>query len=420
MTSVEQGSKIGIEGDRLIIRDFVTREPDIVSYFGDLPESDDMVWRLESLLRVGIVAMKAMGTTSDVKYVEEAFKKLHERMTGNAKLVEKAFVSHDDKMKTNLDYVEKAFVSHDDKMKTNLDYVEKAFEALDEKMKRELETAFGETGSFSDLLKSHFGEDGKIIKDLFNPNREGSPLHMLRADLEGNLVAIRDKLGYNEAVAEEKEKGTQKGFDFETYCEEKLEWIAGIHADKLERTGNTTGKLSRSKKGDFVMTLGDIDKKIVFEMKDRDDISRPDIQRQLNEAMENREAEYGILVAKNKDSLDKSIGWFNEYDGKHLVCALEDGETESVVGGEMIHIAYKWARTRLLAESARETKLDPEFILNKTNEIEKKMKDLRKIKSQCTNIENAAESIRGTVRDTESSVKRDLEEIIDSLGSGAR
>ena len=363
MTTVEQEDKIIVEGNQLIIEGFQTSDYDIISYFENLEESDDPGQKLENALKIGIVAMKSIGVAG------------------------------------------------------NINYVEKAFDSLDDKMKQKLELAFGEDGQFSDILKEHFGEDGKIIKELFDPNREGSPLYLLRSELEKDLSDIKEKLGINAALEEVMEKNTKKGIEFEDECEKKLEWIAEINSDKLERTGNKIGKISKSKIGDFVLTLGDMDKKIVFEMKNKGTITLPDIQDDLKKAMANREADYGIYVVKKKNALPKSIGWFNEYDGNQLVCAIENDEGDSLIDGEIIHIAYKWARAKLRIEASKEKKLDPTFIIEKTGEIQKKIENMKKIKTECTNIENSTKKITDTAKETESKIKQDLEEIIESLNS---
>ena len=361
MATVEQEKRILVGDDKVTVNNFQIQDPDIVSFFNNLNESDIPEQKLEYALKVGIVAIKSIGVAG------------------------------------------------------NINYVEKAFNNLDEKMSQKLESAFGEDGKFSGVLKNHFGEDGMIIKELFDPNRDGSPLHSLRSDLEKHLSEIRDKLGIRATEEEFIEKSTQKGFDFEDECEKKLGWIADIHSDKLERTGNEAGRISKSKKGDFVLTLGDVDKKIVFEMKNRDSLGLPEIQKELKEAMENRGAEYGIYVVKKKSALPQCVGWFNEYNNNQLVCAVENDDGDSLIDGEIIHIAYKWARAKLRIESVKEKTLDPTFIVGKAEEVKKKIGDMKKIKTQCTSIEKSSKAIRDTAQDTETEIKKELDEIIESL-----
>ena len=363
MTTIGQDSKITLEANQVIVRDFTTSDYDIVSYFENLPQSEDLEQKLENLLKTGITASKSVGVSNNVSYID------------------------------------------------------KAFENLDEKMKQKLERAFGDDGQFSALLKEHFGKDGMLIKELFDPGRDGSPLYQLRRDLEVSLGEIRDKLTSNAAAAKEADKGTRKGFDFEKWCAERLADIAKNHTDKLEHTGNTQGSLSGSRKGDFVMTLGDTGKRIVFEMKDRESIFLPEIQREMDEAIENRSADYGIFIAKNKESLPREAGCFAEYDGKHLVCAVENQEGESLIDGEIIDIAYKWARARLRLESTNTSKLDPSFILDKAKVIQNKISELSTIKTQCTSIEKYTEKIRDTAEDMKTEIQTELDEIIKSLDS---
>ena len=363
MATISQNETITVQDDKVAIRDFSTRDSDIVSYFVNLDKSEDLEQRLENVLKMGIVATKSIGVTENVQYVE------------------------------------------------------KAFENLDGKMKEELRQAFGEDGKFSEILKYHFGEDGKTIRDLFDPNKEGSPLYSLRENLEKNLSEIKQELGVSMGQEQEREKGTQKGIDFEDDCMEKLQVIASVHSDKLARTSNESGKLSSSKKGDFVLTLGDTGKRIVIETKNTK-VSFPTIQKELNEAMENREADYGVLVAKKKDHLPKQVGWFNEYDGNQLVCAMETEEGDSLIDGEMIDIAYKWAKARLQAESTMEKKLDPAFITEKISVVKNRIEDLKKIKTQCGNIEKATTVIRQTAESAKKNIADDLDEIMESLNSG--
>jgi len=53
--------------------------------------------------------------------------------------------------------------------------------------------------------------------------------------------------------------------------------------------------------------------------------------------------------------------------------------------------------------------------LEKTGEIQTKIGDMRKIKTQCTSIEKSTKEIKETAKDTETNIKKDLEEIIESL-----
>ena len=365
MTSLEQQEKSGVvvDDNQITVQNFQTQDAAIVSYFAQLNPSERES-KLEQVLKMGVLAIKSVGVES------------------------------------------------------NLNYVDKAFDKLRDDFKDELDGAFGNAGPFSGLLDQHFGKDGTIIKDLFDPDKEGTPLHKLNTGLNRVLVEIRNEVLKKQGQEQVLDKSTQKGRNFEEQCKIKLDEIANLYSDTLVFTADKPGAVSKSKKGDFVLTINEIDKKIVFEMKDRRTISKPEIHQELGEAIENRGADYGIYVVKKRESLPNSVGWFNEY-GNHLICAVEsEDESPSAIDEKILYFAYKWARSRLVNISKETNKsLDPAVILEKVELVRKKVDDIKKIETQCTNIENASKTIRDTSKSTKKEIKQEIDDIIDSLKS---
>ena len=75
------------------------------------------------------------------------------------------------------------------------------------------------------------------------------------------IQQLKMELGIGKAVDTEHQKGTQKGVEFEEYCENIISDIANVYGDKLEPTGNTAGLIAGSKKGDHVYIIEDTGKK---------------------------------------------------------------------------------------------------------------------------------------------------------------
>ena len=354
-----QENDIGLEDGKLIVNHFETTRSEIVSYFGNMEESADLGQKLEDALRMGVIASRSVDTVG------------------------------------------------------NVDYVESAFDKMGSDFGRQLDSAFGAGGKFSELLESHFGENGKIVRQFLDSSRDGSPLNILKRDLEVSLAKILTTLAEQEGARRVLKKTVQKGLDFEAQCEERLAEIAKMYGDKLERTGMSPGEMQASKKGDFVITLGKTGRKIVFEMKDRVNNSQNYIEKELSGAMENRGAEYGVFVAKNISTIPKSVGWFNEYNGDRLVCAMENENGDSMMNGEMISLAYRWARTRLDLESKMD--VDSEVVKKKVEAIRKKIMELDGIKIQCANIGRATKKITETTESTKARIEEETVGIIESL-----
>ena len=321
-------------------------------------------------LKVGVVALKTLGTTEKIDYIEKEFYKLNQEFA-------------------------------------------KVLDETSSNIERQLKDTFGEEGSFSTIIDEHFGENGKLIKQIFDPTREGTPLYQLRSLIMERIEELRKELGVKKAVEEVIAVTPKKGYEFEDLCEELLSNIVPSHlGDELQRTTNVLGRIPNSKEGDFVITLGERpDCKIVLETKDVSSISLPEVHRVMNEAIENRDARYGIFVTKWVESLPKSVGCFNEYQGNHLVCALSSGKHEGVVHPEILNIAVCWARIRSLLETAVAEGINVSLIQGKLDEIINKLDLFSRIKRECMNIEKSAEEIKSLSDDVRDGIQEQLAEI---------
>ena len=266
---------------------------------------------------------------------------------------------------------------------SQVDFVEKKFMVIQTKLEKQLDEQFGDHGNF--------------IKDSM-----AEMLHQLGLDI-----------GISKAVDVEHQKGTQKGVEFEEYCEEIISEIAKHHNDRLESTGTTTGLIEGSKKGDHVYTIKDSGKKIVLEMKDyTSPQSTPKLERYMNEAIENRGAEYGIVISKRKSGFSKDVGIFQEY-GNKLFVALTTEESESVeLQNELLVIALRWARLRLKQKSGT---VDSSSIIEKIENIQRTMKKFSNIKTKCTIIKNTSDEITESLDELRETINADLLGVSKSL-----
>ena len=266
---------------------------------------------------------------------------------------------------------------------TQVDFVEKKFMIIQTKLEKQLD--------------DQFGDHGNLIKD--------SMAEMLRQ--------LGLDLGISKAVGIEHQKGTQKGVEFEEYCEEIISEIAKHHNDRLESTGNISGLIEGSKKGDHVYTIKDSGKKIVLDMKDyANPQSTPKLERYMNEAIENRGAEYGIVVSKRKNGFSKDVGVFQEY-GNKLFVALTTEESENVeLQNELLVIALRWARLRLKQKSGT---IDSSLIIEKIENVQRSMKKFSSIKAKCTNIKGISDEISEDLEELRETINADLLGVSKSL-----
>lgn len=366
------GSILYIEGDRLYLNNLVITDSEIVNYFKDLPEISRCE-RFETALKVGVISLKTIAINERVDYIQKEFNVLDSKFTLK---------------------------------------IEKFYTDIEEQLK----DSFGDKGSLSTIITSHFGENGDIVKKIFDPNLPGTPLNSLLTSLKRDISDLRSDLKLSEKTAEIEEKTPLKGSKFEDVCKNILSDFAITTGDMLECTTDEIGKIPRSKAGDYVITTGGkLQRKIVFETKDRELKSEPQILRELDEAMKNRDANYGILVGKYVESLPKSVNWFKEYPNNRLAICLSSKESDDELHSEMLLIAYKWARIKTLAEFVCSKDLDFNKIADKLNHIREKLNDFSRIKIQCSNIETASSQIRAIMKEFENIINYEIEDLLEII-----
>jgi hypothetical protein len=322
--------------EQLRVTDLTIEDPSVVDYFAAL-DDDEVQQRLHEIIRVGVTAIQAGDTAA------------------------------------------------------NTELVRRRFEALEQRLEDELDAVFGDRGSLPEMLEDHLGENGRLT-DLFDPHADGTPIAKLRTDILGEVKEFRDTVMEKEGANKLREDTTLSGFDYEEELWAQLQALARIHGDGVERTGETTG-VGRSKKGDFVVEVDGKGPRFVIEAKDTK-MSLPEIKSELEESIPNRDAVFGVLLAKKRDQLADKVGWFNEYEGNQLVAAVTDGEDDRLFD-PLVRFVYSYARTRALAEYSNVT-ADINFSAVR-GEIEGLNDDLgavTQIKTRCTEIEGLSDKIR--------------------------
>jgi len=82
---------------------------------------------------------------------------------------------------------------------------------------------------------------------------------------------------------------------------------------------------------------------------------------------------------------------------------------------ELLLIAYKWARTRVMLQTLKDSKVNVEFIQNRIERIQRKLRELSEIKAECTNIETSSTKIRTITTKLAENTGRELSEILGTI-----
>ncbi len=299
----------------------------------------------------------------------------------------------------------------------DIDYVEKEFgrflSQLDARLNPDIKGSH--TEKLHALIKEYFDEGG-TLEHLFNPQNAKGPLGILQGEIKKEIQGVRDLLVKEEAKEEIWERTAIKGADFEDACDEVLSSIvSGWLGDELERTTHKEGSVQGGRKGDFVVTLMNSQDRMVLEVKDWKTMTLPKILRELDGAMENREAKYAIFVSKYIEALPDKVGWFNEYRKDKLVCALGSRESKTFFPA-MLWVACQWGKLRLLEIRGRIEKFDAGRVSQYAEEIRTQLEGLRSIQTKCDAASTALEEVRRIARETERNARERLRDLTLELG----
>ena len=234
------------------------------------------------------------------------------------------------------------------------------------------------------LVDSYFGEHG-VLSELV-----AAQVTPVKGELLQALQGVRELIVGQAMAAEARDRSPASGLDFEDEVEAVLCRLASAYGDTVERVGTQPGDAGRSKRGDFIVQLPD-GARFVVEAKKR---STPlplrgdrGVLAMLEESMVNRGASFAVAVAKDQAAFAKEVGTFNDYDTNKVLCRLGDG-------GELLEVAYRWARTALLLGTARNSGVDVSVIGSAIDEARRALRELDRIEAKAKSIAHGADEIQ--------------------------
>ncbi len=235
------------------------------------------------------------------------------------------------------------------------------------------------------------------------------------ATLELEIQGLRDERDKLEALEAERDKGTAKGRTFEEEVADEIAELARIKGDDSEAVGDAKG--ATGKKGDVVVSIdacsGPARGRIVFEAKNSK-LSRPEMMRELDKALGEREAQFAVLVVPAEEKLPAKTPPLQEHNGDKMVVALDPD------GGPQIalEVAYALARARVLMARGEGGELDAAEVRATVERALDSMEEVRRVKQQLTGATTSIENAREILEAMASQVRVYLSEI-DALAATA-
>lgn len=254
----------------------------------------------------------------------------------------------------------------------------------------------------------------QIHKDL-SLDEEKSSISRLNRELQERIKKLADEqtkfqAQVNETLQSafarkaERDKSTLGGDDFEREAFDHVRELVAGPGDAFDEVGTKVGKLSGSKVGDAVLSLGEESiapgARIVFEFKQDASYDQRKAREELDIAMTNREASVGVFVMSRPTALASRnaasweaplvrfghqilVTWHPEDDDSHAFLAA----------------ACSLARALVLREQASaESQVEWGTVDAALLEIDKQIDRFEGISTQCNTIRRAADKIEEELR----------------------
>jgi hypothetical protein len=318
--------------------------------------------------------------------------------------------------------------------------LEHASQSVVTELKTQLEQAFGpDSGHVTRVLERHFGAESSTavqhqvraaVAELLNESREklfkqfssadeSNPLatfqqaavaairqssdqqHAHLREMNGRIAELQLELQKLQAekakaadVAAEHDRSTAKGRPYEEAVYEAIDAIASAQGDDCDAVGDLRGAGGR--KGDVVVDLdgcsGRPRGRIVFEAKNSKR-SRNEALAELDEAMNQRAADYAVWVVPSEDKLPARSTALREINGDKLFVVYDPEEGSRLA----LEVAYSLARARVVMAKGGAEGLDASALRAEVERAMVAMEDVRRIKSQLTSAANQIEDVRAIV-----------------------
>jgi hypothetical protein len=224
--------------------------------------------------------------------------------------------------------------------------------------------------------------------------------------LTAEVTALRERVSAKEEIDVEQARGTAKGRDFEARVHDVIDGIATARGDVAHHVGDQAAE-TRGKKGDTVVEIGagggPALAKIAFDPKDSQ-LTRPKAWEVLNGSLDDRGAEYAVLVVASEENVPAKTQSLVEYEGNKLIVAVDREDPEPYI----LETAYCLARARALAARRDDLSLDAPAMKEAIDETRRALESLKTARQALTGMRKNADSIESALGVMEEGAKAAL------------
>lgn len=395
------------EKEEIFIENLTISNSELYHFLKDKENPED--WIKKALI-IGCVGLKQMVLTENVDFVEKEFNKFISRAK---EVFESQTNNFNEKIETTF-----SLTNTQSPLFQMKELIDEYFNKDKGQIKNIIDETFNIDNKKSALsllieeLRKNSEMDEKRLYELLDSNKTDSPARHLKEQILEKLNDIRDKeikdirdqIIKESAINIEKQKGTSKGFEFEQEVYSTLQTLASHYENTIELIGEKTG--IENKKGDVLIELEN-KKKIIVECKDNSGYSTKKTIDEINEAIKNRNAVFGIFLFSKRDALPRELCPIKITD-KYIITYYDE---------DNLYFAYRIARLFALRENTpSENDINFEKISSELNRIEENFKNIDSMQIKVTTIVNSGEYIRKNLNLLRNNIEESIKDIKNEMG----
>ncbi len=394
---IEQDKKVKIEKDTIIINNIVIDDANTSRILKDIAE-DKREDFIKKAIIIGAIGLKNLYLAENVDYIEKEFRELLKNSEIQSKDIKNNLEREFKELLKNSEIQSKDIKNNLEKefreLLKNSEIQSKDIKNMIEKT-LDVENNSSSLGKMRVLFEDYFDKRKGKISDLLSPFEDDSPIKKLKEEIFKKIQELRDELMKDKAVGEALEKTTLKGGEFEDVVIESIEDFCSEYEDKICSVGETLGK--KNKIGDIIIDMnGDENKKIVVECKDSSSYSHKKTLDEINDAIENRGAKFGIFLFKSQSQIPSALKPM-KITNNYIITSFDDYG---------LYFAIRVARLFVEKGMESQQKTIPLAEIQKLIEgLRTKLLDFKNIQVKITQIENASSYIRENIE----RLKKDIE-----------
>lgn len=376
-----EDKKVELKGESIIVNKIVLDDLNTYKILNDIPE-DKREDFIKKAIVIGAIGLRNLYLTENVDYIEKEFKELLNDLENQSKDI-----------KNNLEKEFKDLLkSSESQGKDIKNMIEKTLD---------VDSNSSSLGKMRVLFEDYFDKRKGKISDLLSPFEEGSPIKQLKEEIFKRIQELRDELIKEKCNAEIMEKTPLKGGNFEEVILESIQDFCSEYEDKVNFVGDNLGKTNKI--GDISVDInGDENKRVIIECKDSCAYSHKKTIDEINDAIENRSAKFGIFLFKSQSQIPSALEPIKITD-KYIVASFENYG---------LYFALRVARLFVERSTEAKQKEIPIAEIQKSVEgLKMKLLDFKNIQTKLTQIDNASDYIRENI----DRLKKDIEDGLISI-----